>query len=117
MADNEKEVIETLHRFPLYTIITSTILAPILEESVFRLAIRKIIKNDYIFIIMSGLLFGILHVSGADSIGQLLYIIPYSIPGAIFAYTLVKSNNICVPISLHFIHNTILMIAQIILIF
>ncbi len=117
IANNEKEVIETFHKLPLYTIITATVLAPILEESVFRLSIRKIIKNDYLFIIISGLLFGILHVTSAGSVGQLLYIIPYSIPGWIFAYTLVKSDNIYIPITLHFIHNSILMIVQIILSF
>ena len=117
IADNEKEVIEAFHRLPLYTIISATIIAPILEETVFRLSIRKIIRNDYLFIILSGLLFGILHVAGSNNIGQLLYIIPYSIPGCIFAYTLVKSDNIFVPISLHFIHNAILMIVQIILVF
>ena len=117
MSSNEQAILKLFHKYPIYVIITAVAIAPILEETVFRLAIRKIISNNYLYIILSGLLFGLLHVSSSSNPSQLLYIIPYSIPGCIFAYTLVKSDNIFVPISLHCIHNTILMIGQIILLF
>ena len=59
---------------------------------------------------MSGLLFGIAH--NLDVIGKtdMIYIIPYGIFGSIFAYTYVKTKNIYVPMTFHFIHNTILVI-------
>ena len=67
---------------------------------------------------MSGLVFGGLHViSSYTNLINLIYIIPYSIPGFIFAYTLVRSKNIFVPIGLHFFHNAIMMIVQIVLLF
>ena len=54
-------------------------------------------------------------VSSFESFSDLIYIITYSIPGFVFAYTLVKSENIFVPISLHMFHNTLTVIMQIIL--
>ena len=69
-----------------------------------------------IFILLSGLVFGSMHVIGScEHLIDLLFIIPYSIPGFIFAYVYTKSKNLCVPISLHFIHNGIMMSLQILL--
>ena len=60
-------------------------------------------------------MFGALHVvTSYTNTTDLLFIIPYSIPGCAFAYMLVKSDNICVPISMHMLHNTIMIIFQII---
>ena len=72
------------------------------------------ISNNIIYILTSGLVFGSLHVIGSlKNLYELVYIIPYSIPGFIFAYVYIKSKNIMVPITLHFIHNGILMSLQI----
>lgn len=98
----------------IYTCISCSIIAPIMEEIVFRKSIKKIIPTKYLFIIISGLLFGSMHVLGlVENPFDYLYILPYSIPGFVLAYTYEKSNNIFVPIGIHFFHNTILLIIQI----
>lgn len=114
-STNQQYIVSLLDKYPIYTFITTILIAPVLEELVFRLTFRKIFKTDILFIFISGLIFGVLHFSVATSVQELLYIIPYSIPGWIFAYTLKKSNNIFVPISLHMFHNTIMTILQFIL--
>ena len=114
-STNQQQVMDTFHKFPIYTFILTVFTAPLLEELVFRLSFRKIFKNDALFIIISGFIFGLLHLNPTQNILELLYLIPYSIPGFVFAYTLVKSKNIFVPISLHFIHNALLMLVQILL--
>ena len=43
---------------------------------------------------------------------KLLYIIPYSIPGLIFAYILTKTDNVLVTAGIHTFHNGILMSIQ-----
>lgn len=116
-STNQKNVIDAVKNVPIYSILLTIFVAPILEELVFRLSFRKMIKNNTLFIILSGFVFGALHLTSATSAQELLYIIPYAIPGCIFAYTLVKSDNIFVPISLHMIHNAVLMIIQLILLF
>ena len=115
VANNEQSVRELFKLSPILTIILACLVAPLTEELVFRLSFRKIIKNDYVFIFLSGFVFGLMHVIGnAHNIVDWLYIIPYGIPGSVFAYTLVKSKNIMVPTSLHMIHNTFAMVLQII---
>ena len=114
-SNKQKIIVKTFTEFPIYIIILASIIAPILEELVFRLSLRKIFKNEKLFIIISGLFFGFMHIAYSSSILEYLYIIPYSIPGFIFAYTLVKSDNIFVPIGLHFIHNTLMILLQIII--
>ena len=99
-----------------YTFPLAALLAPIVEEILFRGCIRRFIKNDTLFIVVSGFLFGILHTISEGSIsGTLIMAIPYSILGAGFAYIYAKTNNITNNILCHSIHNTIVMLLQIIL--
>lgn len=116
VATNQENINSILGVAPFYMIVSAVIYAPFLEETIFRLSIRKIVKNDKLFIFLSGIIFGGLHViSSFNNIIDLIYIIPYSIPGFVFAYTLVKSKNIFVPMSLHFFHNGFTILMQLIL--
>ena len=114
-STNQEYITKLLGKYPIYTIVATILIAPLTEELIFRLNIRKIFKNNILFIITSGLVFGALHLTVATSIKELLFIIPYSIPGFIFAYTLTKSKNIFVPISLHTLHNTVMILLQILI--
>ncbi|MBR1377415.1 MAG: CPBP family intramembrane metalloprotease [Bacilli bacterium] len=116
VAENEATIRETLGRAPIYTFISAAIFAPFIEELTFRKSLRKIFSNDVLFIIISSFIFGGLHVF-TENVGliDLLYLIPYCAPGVAFAYILVKTNNIFNTISLHLLHNTILMTLQVIL--
>ena len=99
-STNQEYITKLLGKYPIYTIIATILIAPITEELIFRLNIRKIFKNNIIFIITSGLVFGALHMTVATSIKELLFIIPYSIPGFIFAY-------IWIMILYDYVHETI----------
>lgn len=113
IANNEEIIRQNFNENPLYIFIAAVLLAPIIEELVFRQAFRNIFTNNWLFIILSGFIFGSLHVfTSYQTPTDLLYLIPYCTPGAIFAYTLVKSKNIFVPMGLHFIHNGILLSLQ-----
>ena len=113
IAGNEEAVREMFNSMPIYTFISAVIIAPFLEELVFRKSFRDMFSNNLLFIILSWLKFGAFHVIGSfETLFDLIYIIPYSIPGFVFAYTLSKSKNIFVPIGLHFLHNGILMALQ-----
>lgn len=118
IATNQEIVNSNLMVAPFYMVVSAVIFAPFLEETIFRLGFRYIFKTDTLFIIASGLVFGSLHVvSSYQNLVDLIYIIPYSIPGFVFAYTLVKSKNIFIPISLHLFHNGIMMFIQVVLLF
>lgn len=116
LPSNQQAINSLFKISPIYIIVASVVFAPILEELVFRLGFRYMFKNNTLFILSSGLVFGSMHViSSFTSFIELLYIIPYSIPGIVFAYVLTKSKNIFIPISLHMIHNGLLIGLQVIL--
>lgn len=115
VSTNEELVRESIKLAPLYMLFTCSFVAPIFEEMVFRNALNELIKKKWLFIFLSGLIFGGLHVLGSYSnVLDLLYIIPYGAMGSAFAYLLVKTKNITLPILIHMIHNTILVIVQLI---
>ena len=117
-SDNETLVRNQFNFYPIYTFICAVFLAPILEESVFRVSFRKIFKNDILFILMSGLVFGGLHLIGMlDSPLILLYLGAYSALGFVFAFMLAKTDNVFVSMMFHFIHNGVLMSVQFLMFF
>jgi len=84
------------------------------EELVFRKAFKDAIKNKWLFIIISGLIFGGMHVVGSyTTITDLLFIIPYSCLGFAFAAAYYNTDTIFTSITLHMIHNTILTVTSI----
>ena len=113
MADNETAIRNQFAATPIYTFIAAFLLAPILEESVFRLSFRNIFKNNFVFIIMSGFAFGALHLTGVfDNSLMPLYLLAYSSCGLAFAYILTKTDNILVTMGFHAMHNGILLSLQ-----
>lgn len=118
IANNEETIRQMMSISPLYIFFSAVLFAPLVEELVFRQGFRYIFSNNILFIFMSAFVFGGLHVfTGMESLVDLLYIIPYGAPGAVFAYMLVKTDNIFVPIGFHFMHNGILVALQILLMF
>lgn len=116
IAGNEETIRQTFSKAPVYMFISAVFLAPLLEELTFRQGIRNIFSNDLVFIIISGLVFGGLHVVGnVNSVIDLLYLIPYCTPGFIFAYIMTKTDNVFVSMGIHFLHNGIMMSLQILL--
>lgn len=112
-STNETTIRDEFSLYPLYTFISAVILAPLLEESVFRLGFRALFKNDYLFIIISSLIFGGLHLIGTP-ISKLfpLYLLSYSSCGIAFAYMLKKTNNVFVSMFFHFMHNGLILSLQ-----
>jgi hypothetical protein len=112
-SSNEEAIRQLLVTSPIYAYFSGVIFAPIVEELVFRRALRNIFKNDTIFILISGLIFGSLHiVTGYSGPSDLLYLIPYCTPGIIFAYILTKTDNVLISASIHFMHNGFLIAMQ-----
>ena len=106
-SENQNLIIDNLKASPIMTIILAVILAPIVEEGIFRLSLRKVINNKYLFILCSGLFFGFIHVFPTDIyiVEALLYSIVYVAVGICFAYIYVETDNIYVNIFIHALNN------------
>ena len=107
VANNEESVQKMIDRSPLLLLISAGFIAPINEEIVFRKTFKDNIKNKYIFVLVTGLFFGYLHVMDSTTFKQFLYIIPYSSLGISFAMAYYKTDSIFTSMSMHMFHNTV----------
>ena len=109
-STNETLIREYINIMPIYMIFSSCIYAPFTEEMVFRKSLRNCFNNKVLYILLSGLIFGSMHLLSASSIVELVFLIPYSALGCAFAYMYSKTDNIFVPMSFHMMHNTIIVL-------
>ena len=116
LAANEQAVREMIDKYPLYMAFQVMLYAPISEEIIFRKSIDKIFKNKYLYIFISGLIFGGLHViSSITSLVDCLYLLPYCSLGFVFALLYKNTNNnIFSTITAHAFHNTLALLLYLI---
>lgn len=115
IAANEELVQGMIENTPFLALLSAGIIAPIVEELCFRKTIKDIIKNKYIGSILSGLLFGILHIAfSCTTFQDFLFIIPYGALGFTFSMMYYETNNAITPIFMHALHNSILTIISIV---
>ena len=113
-ANNEILVQEMLKQAPILTLISAGIVGPFGEEMMFRKSLGDIFGNTKLMVFISGLFFGLLHVVFSfETALDFLYVIPYGLLGAAFAYMLYKTDNIFISITFHTIHNTALTLLSI----
>lgn len=114
-AGNENAVQEMIKSLPWLMVIDAGILAPFNEEIVFRKTLKDVFSNKWIFILGSFLLFGGAHVLGnVNTWVDCLYIIPYGALGGAFAFAYSKTDTVFTSMSMHMIHNLILVVFSII---
>lgn len=106
-SENTANIMEIIRVAPLFIIIPALV-APILEEIIFRKIIFGSLyrrTNFFIAATLSALVFGIIH-------GEPLHILIYASMGYVFAFLYVKTKRIIVPIIVHMAMNSISVIVQ-----
>lgn len=98
--------LQFFHPSQIYTFISSCILAPVVEEIIFRffpLELAKILKVEgltIIFIILSSVIFGLIHTGGKFAVPV------QGIAGLLFCYVYIKNGySLISSILMHFIIN------------
>ncbi len=111
ISSNESQVREMLYNHIFTSMISISIIAPIMEELIFRKSLRPIINNKWIYVVVCGLLFGGAHIMtnilNNDFVWlDLFYILPYASLGGSFAYMDYESKTTFSSIIMHAFHNT-----------
>lgn len=108
-GSQNQELIETAMNSALRPLVFLLVvfLAPIFEELIFRKALFGFVtlKLEYrksTALILSTVLFAIIHVPSLDNMVFIFYYLPLSF---IISYAYYKTDNIYVPIALHFLNN------------
>jgi uncharacterized protein len=90
-------------------ILSAVILGPIVEELIFRKAIFGLIRKNSVALVVSSLVFGLIHLLNEQTFGELIVNgLSYFIMGLVFGYIYIRNNrNIIVPIIVHIVANLI----------
>ena len=105
LGQNESSVQQLITKMPIVAFCITTLLAPFIEEMIFRKCLQDCFNNKTLYMITSGLLFGLIHVIGSSNAYEYLLIIPYGAVGLMFAKTINETDNIYSTILLHMLHN------------
>ena len=115
LTTNEEVNRSLINSYPITEIISAVLIAPLMEELVFRRSLKKFTNNIHIYAFTTGLIFGFIHIiSSLSNPLSLLFLIPYSAMGIAFGYAYFKTDNIYTTISAHSFHNLITIIELII---
>ena len=108
IANNQSINMSVMNKYPLYSLIAMVMAGPFIEEIVFRLSFKNVLKNKALYYILSVLIFTSLHVfNGITSPIELLYFIPYGALAVSFSYILDKTDNIYTTAIIHTCHNAL----------
>lgn len=111
ISSNESQVREMLYSNTLIALISISIIAPLSEELIFRKSLQPLVKNKWIYVILTGLLFGGAHLltnilNNEFVLTDLIYILPYASLGCAFGLMDYENKTTFSSIMMHFIHNT-----------
>ncbi len=107
---NQDTIISYLGALKIPMLMSIVIMAPFIEEIIFRYSVRTLCKNKIVYIIISSISFGLVHGIG---IATLLYIF---IGACLAIFYLKNDENIVVPISVHLLNNLVAAIEVLLLI-
>ena len=108
ILNTQTSLIEMIKTIPVLFILNTLFYYPIIEELVFKMSLKEIIKNKWAFVIVTGLLNAFFQI--VFSIGNttdLLYLLPYTIFFASLSYIYYNTNNIIYPIIIRIVYNII----------
>lgn len=105
VSKNQQAVIK-MYDYKILIILHAGLLAPIVEEIVYRKSIFEAIKNPAIFVVVSGLIFGFFHCLSGD----FQNIIKYAIPGFVFGILYLYDKNTMSNYLIHLLYNIIIIL-------
>ena len=115
ISGNEESVQNMIKASPYLTLLCTGILAPFIEEIIFRKSFKDAFNSKFLFIFVSSIVFGGLHVVlSMKNAYELLYLLPYCSLAFPFAIIYTKSDNIFTTITIHSLHNTVITIVSIV---
>lgn len=107
-TSQNQQIIETNSLIsPFYTFFYTCIIAPVLEETIFRGGIYTFVKEKMgvsAALIISSVFFGLIHVSSSlfnGNINDFVYLILYAGIGLILGYAYERSDTIIVSVGIH----------------
>lgn len=102
---NQTKLVESFYESPISELIYMIIIAPIIEEFIFRFLPYRFIKNKTLYVIVSTVIFATMHVINDPN--AFYYVWFYMIRPLYYGYRYYETKDILVTISLHSLNNFI----------
>lgn len=108
ILNSQTSLEKMLKTIPIIFVLNTLFYYPIIEELVFKLSLKEIIKNKWCFVIVTGLLNAFFQIFfSVDNITDFVYLIPFTIFFASLSYIYYKTDNIVYPILFRICYNVI----------
>lgn len=107
LASNEIMARNQLDYSPILMGINLVLLAPIVEEIIYRLPYRRINKHKLLNYFVYSFVFALAHIAVINGLKELLYLIPYSFLSLSIGYSFYKTDNIYMSMIVHILNNFI----------
>lgn len=110
-SQNQALIVEAMQSQPVFLILSAIVMAPIVEEIVFRGVLYRKLRSEYRYwsvIFLSAITFGLMHVFQSlveRNWMDLPFIVVYTVLGLFFVKIYETSGKLSYAIILHFIHN------------
>lgn len=122
VVSNQQGIENQALTYPIFTIVTTVIFAPIVEEMVFRYSLMNIdISSRFkrvLLLIVSSFIFGSIHMLASiqsGNLNELWFIFQYAAMGLAIGLSYFKTENIWTPIAVHLVNNLIATIVIVLL--
>lgn len=112
VSANQEAVSQLALLEPTMMIVSTVILAPLVEELIFRVGLFQLFytKSRTTAYLVSSLAFGFVHIVNglfAGDFSQILYLLPYGLLGAVLCRFYEKRDTIFAPMMIHALNNLI----------
>ena len=108
VLSSQNSRIEIFKKIPVMFVLSTLFYYPMIEELVFKMSFKEIIKNKWMFIIVTGIFNAFFQiVFSITNSTDLLYILPYSVFYGSLSYIYYKTDNIIYPIIFRICYNLI----------
>lgn len=114
-STNQTSVVASIENQSVFYLINIAILSPLVEEIIYRYTWKNIIKKDYLYLLISSVLFSAFHLISeittfSFDLSFTINLLSYFSMGLIIGLSYIRTKNIFVPIVIHMLWNTFLLI-------
>ena len=108
VLSSQNSRIEIFKKIPIMFVLNTLFYYPIIEELIFKLSLKEVLKDMWSFVIITGLLNAFFQIVFSMTVWtDLLYLLPYAIFFGSLSYIYYKNDNVLLPIFLRICYNVI----------
>lgn len=108
VLSNQNSMIVMFEKIPVMFVLNTLFYYPIIEELIFKMSLKEVLKDKWCFVIITGLLNAFFQIVFSMTVWtDLLYLLPYTIFFGSLSYIYYKNDDVLLPFFLRICYNVI----------